>query len=97
MKLFDTLAAKVTPSDIGYNPTVTDPDTGLTSILNTVYAIAGVVAVLMIIIAGFVFILSRGDSNKVAQARNAIIAASVGLVIIIMAFAITQFVLRGVA
>lgn len=85
---------KVNPGDIGYNPTVTNASSStLSKVMNTVYILAGMVAVLIIVIAGIMFVTSNGDSNRVSTAKQAILAALIGLVFIIFAFAITQFVI----
>lgn len=68
----------------------------LQRIINTVLSIMGAVAALIIVIAGFRFITSQGSPNEVATARNAILYASIGLVVIIVAFAIVNFVVMGV-
>lgn len=68
----------------------------LLNALNTIYTWAGIIAVLVIVIAGYFFTLSRGESNQIARARNAIIAASIGLIVVLFAFTITQFILGSV-
>ena len=70
-----------------------DADTVVTNILNGIYFIAGLVAVIVIIIAGLTFINSGGDSGRVAKAKNQILYAVVGLIVVISAFAITNFVI----
>jgi len=65
----------------------------IVNILNIVYFIAGIVAVIVIVIAGLTFVTSSGDAAKVKKARTAIFDASVGLVVIMMAFTITYFVI----
>ena len=82
--------------DIGYNPSLTNENQVVGSIMNLVYLVAGVVAVIVIVIAGYIFVASRGDSARIAQARKAVLAAVIGLVIVIAAFTITQFIIRGV-
>jgi len=67
----------------------------LHTVLQIVFGIAGGVALLVIIIAGLRFILSQGDPNNVAKARNTIIYAIIGLIICITAFSIVTFVLVG--
>jgi heme/copper-type cytochrome/quinol oxidase subunit 2 len=61
--------------------------------LNIAYFIAGIIAVIVIIISGFVFVTAGSDSNMVAKSKNAILYSSIGLVIIISAFVITQFII----
>lgn len=68
----------------------------LSNVLNTFYFFAGVIAVILIVYAGFLFVTSAGDSGKVAKAKNTITAAVIGLVIIMLAFVITRFV-AGIA
>lgn len=61
-------------------------------VLATVYWAAGVTAVVVIIIAGILYATSDGDANKITRAKNAILYAIVGLVFVMMAFLITNFV-----
>lgn len=86
------LAATIRPGDIGLNAT-TDANSALSNILSTVYYIAGIVCVIVIIVAGILYITSQGEASKVKQAKNAILAAAIGLVVTLMAFVITGFIL----
>ena len=61
--------------------------------LNIAYLLAGIIAVIVIIIGGFMYTTSAGDSSGVTKAKNMILYAVVGLIVIIAAFAITNFVL----
>lgn len=61
-------------------------------VLPIVFGLAGVISMLIIIIAGILFMLSRGDPQKSTSARNAIIYAAVGLVISVAAFSIVGLV-----
>ncbi len=62
-------------------------------VVNTLSVIVGVVAVIMIIIGGFKYVTSSGDSSNVQSAKNTIMFAIVGLIIVAMAQVITGFVL----
>lgn len=64
----------------------------LISGLNMAYFIAGVVAVIMVIVGGLNYVTSSGDSSKTAKAKNTILYAVIGIVVIIFAFAITTFI-----
>lgn len=57
---------------------------------------AGIIGVIMIIIAGLRFVSSGGDTAKVSSARNAIIYAVVGLVIAATAQFIIIFVINKI-
>ena len=50
-------------------------------------------AVLVIIFAGYMYVTSGGDPAAVTKAKNAILYSVVGLVIVALAFVITQFVI----
>jgi Type IV secretion system pilin len=64
------------------------------TIINILSAIVGAVSIIMIIIGGFKYITSSGDSNNVSSAKNTIIYALVGLIIVAFAQVIVQFVLE---
>jgi Type IV secretion system pilin len=66
------------------------------TIINILSAIVGAVSIIMIIIGGFKYITSSGDSNNVSSAKNTIIYALVGLIIVAFAQVIVQFVLERV-
>jgi hypothetical protein len=55
--------------------------------------LAGAIAVLIITIAGFRYVVSAGDPQSAAKAKNAIIYTLVGLVVALSAFGIVSFVL----
>jgi cytochrome bd-type quinol oxidase subunit 2 len=83
----------INPSEIGVNDPVMNTNNLVDNILNPVYAWAGILCVLVIVIAGFFFVTSSGTPATVKRAKDAILGAVIGLVIIIVAFTVTQFVL----
>lgn len=95
MKLL-TYIASVPGSAVPSIPKVALGQTQLDSAVNGAFMIAGVIAVLFIIIAGFRYVTSQGNSDAIRSAREMIIYSVVGLVIVIMAFAIVQIVIRVV-
>lgn len=58
----------------------------LQNIINALIVIAGVVAVFMIIWAGYKFVMSEGDPEKIANARKTLIYALAGLIFIFLSF-----------
>ena len=60
--------------------------------INIFSIIAGVVSVIMIIYAGFKYIISGGSSDGVKQARDTLIYAIIGLVLVLIAQVIVRFV-----
>ena len=92
-QLFFVAATKINPNDIGYKEYGTNSDATFQTILNTVYTYAGIVCVLVIIVAGFLYVTAVGRQNVLVQAKYAILSAVVGLGVILTAFIITQFVI----
>ena len=74
-------------------PRVTADDNTVAGVLNVIYGLAASVAVLVIVVAGIMFVISRGDEAHIVQAKKAIISAVIGLGVVLTAAIITQFVL----
>jgi hypothetical protein len=51
-----------------------------------------IVAVLIIVLAGYLFVTAQGDPEKVAKARNYVIYAMIGVVVALLAQGIVSFV-----
>ena len=94
MSIFTSIAITLTSKDVNIpNGSANDV---LNAGLNIVYFIAGVVAVVMIIISGFTLVTNGGEPEAVKKARNTILYSVVGLVVIFAAFAVTWFVIGRV-
>jgi hypothetical protein len=93
-----TPAAKA--SAVCAGTTTVNPISGTNGILmkaaTIVSIIAGAAAVIFIIISGMRYILSAGDAAKAAQARNSILYALAGLVVIILARSIIGLVISRI-
>lgn len=63
-------------------------------IINVLSIAVGVIAIVMIIIAGAKYITSGGDSNKIASAKNSLVYALIGLIIVALSQTMVRFVLR---
>lgn len=74
----------------------TKVDSLLTTVINIFSLVVGIVAVIMIIVGGFKYITSGGDSGNVTGAKNTILFAVVGLIIVALAQFIVRFVLQKV-
>ncbi|MBI4089321.1 MAG: hypothetical protein HY424_01280 [Candidatus Levybacteria bacterium] len=57
------------------------------------FILAAIVAVIYLIYGGIKWITSRGEKDQVESARNHIIAAIVGLIVVFLAFFLINFVL----
>ena len=65
------------------------------SVMYPGYFWAGVIAVVVIVVAGFYYVTSNGNPQQVTRAKNAILGAVVGLIVVLLAFAITAIILGG--
>jgi hypothetical protein len=66
----------------------------MTLIINIFSIIVGFIAVVMIIVGGVRYITSGGDSSNISAAKNTIIYAIIGLIIVALAQVIVHFVLN---
>jgi hypothetical protein len=67
---------------------------GAKNIVDLFSVIVGIVAIIMIIYGGFRYITSGGDSGRVGNAKNTLIYAVIGLIIVALAQVIVHFVLN---
>jgi hypothetical protein len=78
----------------------TTDGSGIEAILRKVIQIfsivVGFVAVVMIIIGGIRYITSGGDSGNISSAKNTIIYAIIGLIIVALAQVLVHYVLKNV-
>lgn len=69
----------------------------LKAILNAVYFWAGAIAVIVIIIAGFLYVTSANNAQQITRAKNAILSSVIGLIVILIAFGITNIAIKSVS
>ncbi len=62
------------------------------NIINLILSLLGLIALIMILMGGFKWMTSGGNEEKVGEAKKLLGAGVVGIVIILAAYAITQFV-----
>lgn len=66
-------------------------------VINIFSLVVGLAAVIMIIIGGLKYITSGGDSGNIQSAKNTILYAIIGLVVVALAQFIVRFVLSRVS
>lgn len=78
--------------------TTSDPSERVNStirlVINVFSLIVGVISVIMIIIGGLKYITSGGDSGNITGAKNTILYAIIGLVVVALAQVVVKFVLQ---
>lgn len=62
------------------------------SIVNTITGLVGIVATITLIIGGFRYVTAGGNEKNVTAARNMIMYSIIGIIIVLLALAITNFV-----
>ncbi|MDB5166991.1 MAG: rane protein of unknown function [Candidatus Saccharibacteria bacterium] len=65
------------------------------AVVNTLLFLLGLAAVIVIIIAGFIYVTSSGEAAAITRAKNMILYAVVGLVVAFSAYAIINWVLKA--
>ena len=99
-----TLAAVAVPLAAAHGVSYIDPSqsiglgsadlrTTVTNIINWVLGLLGIIAVIMILYGGFIWLTAAGNEENVTKAKNILSAAIIGLVIVLLAWAIVNYVL----
>ena len=70
---------------------------GIDSIVEFFARLVAVVTVVIIVVAGIMYIVSAGNQGMVTMAKTAMKNALIGLIIVLTAFVLIHFVLRALA
>jgi hypothetical protein len=84
--------------DANGDPQITSASDALVILANAIQigiALAGALAVIMIVVGGIQYTISAGDSKRVATAKSTLTYAIGGLVLCMAAYAIVQFISQG--
>ncbi|MFZ6015821.1 MAG: hypothetical protein ACOYUZ_05735 [Patescibacteria group bacterium] len=73
-----------------------DPRAIAAELINVFISFLAVIFVVLILHAGFLFMISGGDKEKTAKARRAIANAIIGLAIVLSSWAITTFAIDAI-
>ena len=68
----------------------------VTTILNAIIGVLGLVCVVVMIIGGVSYMTSSGDAAKVKKAKDTILYGLIGLIVCVLAFAIVNFVISNI-
>ena len=97
------IPAQVNALDLGMEyaenldlPTAEDDDVRdmAVTIIKYLITFLGIIAVVIILYGGFVWMTAAGNDDRVTKAKSIIVAGIIGLVIVIAAFAIVTFVIN---
>jgi cbb3-type cytochrome oxidase subunit 3 len=81
-----------TTANSGGLNTNTDLQTTIGKTVGAILAFIGIAFFILVIYGGYLWMFSMGNEQTVAKAKQIIIAAFIGLVIVLMAYAITAYI-----
>ena len=70
---------------------INDVPTGIGSILGVLLSFLGIIFFIIIVYAGFKWMMARDNASEVGKAKEMITSAVIGLIVILSAYAITSF------
>ena len=74
----------------------TDINVTIASIVGNLLSMIGVLFFILMLYGGILWMTARGDTDQTQKAMNTLIAATVGIVIVLASYAITDFVLGSI-
>ncbi len=74
-----------------------DPRTVTVMIINIVLSFLGLIALVVVLFGGFKWMTSGGNQEQVGQAKKLLTAGLIGLVIILLSWGITNFIIIQIA
>lgn len=69
----------------------------LGSLIGVVLSVLGIVLLVLVIYAGFLWMTAQGDADQTKKARDIMINAVIGLIIVLAAYAISSFVIDALS
>jgi Type IV secretion system pilin len=84
--------------DVGEETGLSENDltTTIGTLINIALSLLGIVFLLLTLYAGWLWMTAQGESKQTGKARDILITAVVGLVILLSAYAISNFVIDNV-
>lgn len=86
----------ISETKVHFGTNTTDVRTVIARGIKTVLGLLGIIFLIMLIIAGFRYMTASGDDEKVKTALSQIRQAVIGLIIIILSYAVTKFVFDAI-
>jgi len=90
----DTGLDETAKQGYGALPTTTEPSLIIGKIVGTALSFLGVAFFCLLLYAGIGWMLSMGNEERIKQSKDMIIAAILGLIVVLGAYAITNLVAR---
>ena len=84
-------------SDAKANNTPGDLNSVISTVVDILLYVIGIISVIMLIVGGIRYTISNGAQDKITLAKNTIMYAIVGLVIAFLAYAIVHWVIGSLS
>ncbi len=68
----------------------------ITGIVNALLALAALIAAIFVVIGGVRYITSQGDEDAAASAKNTILYAAIGLIVIALSAVLVNFIVANI-
>lgn len=85
-----------TINTVGDSATDENLSGNIVDILNVIIGAIGILAVGIVILGGVQYMTSSGDAGKVKKAKDTILYGIIGLIIVALAYAIVNFMIKTV-
>lgn len=84
------------PEGAGYKTEGVDsPEPFIAILIKTILSFLGVIFLLLIIYGGFTWMTAMGSSEKVGKAKEIMTAATIGLILVLLAYSVSYFVVEA--
>lgn len=80
-----------------YKTGVTDPALIIGKIIKIVVGLIGVILLVLIVYAGYLWMTAGGNEEQLKQAKGILVNSIIGVIIVLMAYIITYFVVNELA
>jgi hypothetical protein len=80
-------------ANLGLASTDQDPRVMAVNVVKFLMTFLGIIAVTVILLGGFKWMTASGNDDKVQEAKKLIMAGIIGLIIILSAYAIVQYII----
>lgn len=90
--------AREAATEAGFNPTTSQTTLAenLGYIVRIALSLLGVIFMVLIVYAGYLWMMARGNETEIEKAQGIIRAAVIGLIIVVSAYSITYFIVPRV-
>lgn len=91
----EVLDSAAGPNGAGYDTTIQSPEPIIATVIKTLLSFLGVLFLILMVYGGFLWMTARGNDDQVKKSRDLIIAAVIGLIIVLISYAISIFVISS--